>query len=127
MDDAKRDVRTIFGEALDKQTPGDLANYLDAACGGDADLRRRVERLLRAHRDAGGFLGGAQPGGASEDVRAIAEDIGTRVGCYKLLERIGEGGFGDGLHGRAAGAGPPQGGAEDHQAGHGHQGGDRPL
>ena len=95
MDDAKRDVRTIFGEALDQQTPEDLANYLDAACGGDADLRRRVERLLRAHRNAGGFLGGAQPGGASENVGAITEDVGTRIGCYKLLERIGEGGFGE--------------------------------
>ena len=127
MDEAKRDVRTIFGEVLDQETPEDLAHYLDAVCGGDADLRRRVERLLRAHRDARGFLGGAHPGGASEDVRAITEDVGTRIGPYKLLELIGEGGFGDSLHGRAAGAGSPQGGPEDHQAGHGHPAGDRAV
>ena len=35
--------------------------------------------------------------------------------------------MGVGLHGRAGAAGPPQGGAEDHQAGHGHAAGDRPL
>ena len=49
------------------------------------------------------------------------------IGPYKLLEQIGEGGFGVVYMAEQTAAGRRQGGAEDHQAGHGHQGGDRPL
>jgi hypothetical protein len=36
--------------------PGERAFYLEGACAGDADLRQRVEELLRANEAAGGFL-----------------------------------------------------------------------
>jgi len=50
--------------------------------------------LLRAHRDAGNFLGGvAHADGTIED-SPIVERPGTVIGPYKLLEQIGEGGFG---------------------------------
>ena len=64
---------------------------------------------------------------ATEDHVPIEERPGTVIGPYKLMEQIGEGGHGPGLRGRAAAAGAPQGGAEDHQAGHGHARGHRPL
>ncbi|HEY8506589.1 MAG TPA: hypothetical protein VIL46_18545, partial [Gemmataceae bacterium] len=48
--------RDIFLEALDKPGAAERAAYLDAACGGDAGLRQRVEKLLAAHEAAGGIL-----------------------------------------------------------------------
>src|SRR5579885_2288000 len=47
---------TIFVTALEKAAPAERAAYLDAACAGDAGLRRRVEALLRAHEQSGDLL-----------------------------------------------------------------------
>ncbi len=49
-------VESIFFAALGKKTPAERASYLDRACGDDAELRRRVERLLEAHPQAVDFL-----------------------------------------------------------------------
>jgi serine/threonine-protein kinase len=37
---------TIFTAARQKPTPAERAAYLDEACAGDAELRKRVETLL---------------------------------------------------------------------------------
>jgi hypothetical protein len=47
--------RELLLAALDIE-PDQSSTYLDAACGGDAALRHRVERLLQAHPQAGSFL-----------------------------------------------------------------------
>ena len=52
--------QSIFLEALEKTTPQELTAWLDASCGGDGQLRERVEALLRRHHEASGFL--EQPG-----------------------------------------------------------------
>ena len=86
--------RAIFVDALDK-TGAERVAYLDAACGGDADLRQRIERLLAANEAAGGMLdrlavAGTDQTGAYEP----SPTAGTVVaGRYKLLELIGEGGM----------------------------------
>src|SRR5438552_4218316 len=49
--------RSIFMEALEKDTPARRSAYLAGACGGDAALRQRVEALLASHEQAGSFLG----------------------------------------------------------------------
>jgi hypothetical protein len=49
-------VESIFFSALEKKTTEERADYLDQACGGDAALRLRVERLLDAHPQAKDFL-----------------------------------------------------------------------
>src|SRR5262245_29229019 len=49
-------AESIFFAALEKPDPAERAAFLDAACGGDRDLRRRVERLLEAHPQVGSFL-----------------------------------------------------------------------
>jgi hypothetical protein len=112
---------TIFAAALELPDPAERAAYLDTACGDDVALRRRVEDLLRAHEavdsllDAPPGLGdatGAREAGpgpgpivapdgrapAAEATEAlagpIAEGPGTRIGPYKLLQQIGEGGMG---------------------------------
>jgi serine/threonine protein kinase/tetratricopeptide (TPR) repeat protein len=87
-------ARTIFMAALDRSDPTERAAFLEEACAGDADLRQRVEALLKAHSDPGGFLdppAGAAPATVAEPA---AERPGVVIGPYKLLEQIGEGGFG---------------------------------
>src|SRR5688572_27654443 len=48
-------VEEIFLTAVEK-APAERAAYLDAACGGDADLQVQVEALLRSHEQAGSLL-----------------------------------------------------------------------
>src|SRR5262249_32149953 len=48
--------RDLFIAALERDDPAERDAYVAQACGSDADLRRRVERLLRLHGEAGSFL-----------------------------------------------------------------------
>src|SRR5258707_11010178 len=93
MNNVPADAKAIFLEALDCKGADELMRFLEQACGSDAALRTRVEELLRAHRDAGAFLGGAEQQGATCD-QPRAERPGTVIGPYKLLQQIGEGGMG---------------------------------
>src|SRR5437660_5818272 len=93
MNDVKADAKAIFLEALDCKGADELTRFLAHACGSDAALRTRVEELMRAHRDAGAFLGGGEKQGATCD-QPIAERTGTVIGPYKLLQQIGDGGMG---------------------------------
>jgi tetratricopeptide (TPR) repeat protein/serine/threonine protein kinase len=98
---------TLFTHAAELP-PEQRAAYLDQACAGDAALRARLDRLLGSHDAPGSFL--AAP--AAEDLAGIDLDVtiphvplalhemnanecsGERIGRYKLLQEIGEGGFG---------------------------------
>jgi serine/threonine protein kinase/tetratricopeptide (TPR) repeat protein len=93
MTDVKADAKAIFLKALDCKGADEVIRLLEEACGSDAAMRMRVEELMRAHRDAGAFLGGAEKQEPTRD-QPIAERPGTVIGPYKLLEQIGEGGFG---------------------------------
>src|SRR5262245_24423969 len=88
------DEASIFLEALNKPSLGERAAFLDKACGGNDELRRSVELLLKAHDKAGDFLAQVPaPVGATTDQPAN-EAAGTVIGAYKLIEPIGEGGMG---------------------------------
>src|SRR5687767_3831596 len=82
----------IFHEALARE-PADRAAFLDRACAGDPAVRASVEALLRANVGATGFMAAPVPV-VTIDHPAAAERPGAVVGPYKLLEQIGEGGFG---------------------------------
>jgi WD40 repeat protein/serine/threonine protein kinase len=92
VDRVKADLDDLFCDALELASPAERAAYLDRVCGDDLDLRRRLERLLEAHEAADGFL--AAPAAATVDEQPFREGPGTVIGPYKLLEQIGEGGFG---------------------------------
>jgi len=106
MDSSHRHLaRRVFMEVADLSEP-DRAVALARACGDDAALRAEVEALLRAEHAAGGFMASPTtdaafpPGGpaTASDAATVAAPIregpGTRIGPYKILQLIGEGGFG---------------------------------
>src|SRR5207253_3253254 len=68
--------------------------YLDAACGDQPALRQRVEALLRRGAEARGPLDRPVPNLVATVDEPLSERPGTVIGPYKLLEQIGEGGFG---------------------------------
>src|SRR6266545_2920733 len=87
----------LFLKALELRSPGARREYLDGACAGDAAMRAEVEALLEASARAGSFLESPAPAAdliATVDGQPSSERPGTVVGPYKLLEQIGEGGFG---------------------------------
>jgi WD40 repeat protein/serine/threonine protein kinase len=87
-------ARDVFLAAL-KMAPEHWDAYLNEACGDDGRLRGRVQHLLVAHREAGSFLEPPAPSPvATVDEPPLTERPGTVIGPYKLLEQIGEGGFG---------------------------------
>jgi WD40 repeat protein/serine/threonine protein kinase len=87
-------LEEIFFAALERTAPADRAAYLDEACDGDSELRERVDRMLVAQASAGSFL--EVPVGEIDVTidHPITEGPGTVIGPYKLLQQVGEGGFG---------------------------------
>ena len=95
MSDPCNQAKSIFLAAIEEHAPEQWPGFLDQACAGDVRLRAEVERLLRARSEMGSFHEPPRPAAlATVDVPAIAERPGTIIGPYKLLEQIGEGGFG---------------------------------
>jgi eukaryotic-like serine/threonine-protein kinase len=93
-DPPDRDV-VVFAEAI-QLSAGERAAYLERTCGADEELRQRVERLLKAHDQVGDFLEQSAPEAApdAKTEASVGEKPGDRIGRYKLLQQIGEGGCG---------------------------------
>src|SRR6478736_7320723 len=95
MNDASSRDLFLFTEAL--QLPvGERADFLDRACAGDTALRRKVETWLSSHEQIGDFL--EEPAGgevaAARSANAANVKPPDRIGRYRLLKQIGEGGCG---------------------------------
>ena len=85
--------------AARKLPAGARGVYLEEACIGDPALRRHIEELLQAGDQAGDFLENAatNPSALVKTIRLQlppSEKAGDRIGHYKLLQQIGEGGCG---------------------------------
>src|SRR5262245_7274414 len=88
--------QAIFDGAL--QLPlQQRAAYVDQACADEPALCRQVKIMLDAHEKAGGFLDSPT---AAKEAKTIAcsfpvtEKPGDKIGRYKLLQQLGEGGCG---------------------------------
>jgi hypothetical protein len=86
---------SIFSAAIEIESPIERAAFVKSACGDDAELQARVEGLLRIHYKDKSFLK-SPPAGTNTtlDTSPLVEGPGTKIGRYKLLQLIGEGGFG---------------------------------
>jgi serine/threonine protein kinase len=97
---ASQAIESILAAAVEMESEAERRKFVDDACAGDVQLKERVLQLIENHFRAGTFLElplavlqGADGIQASVDV-AKSEAPGTVIGPYKLLEQIGEGGFG---------------------------------
>ncbi len=115
-------VEAIFAAALEKASLQERTAYLDEACADDAELRQRVEALLRTHDDAGNFLEkpAVAEGVTTDDsepvdraVSGIVEGPGTAHWSVQTAPTDRRGRHGCRLHGGAARAHPPDGRAEE--------------
>ncbi len=86
-------IDAIFADAIALSSPQERAAFVDRECGNDADLRQRLEALLKAHDAAvrQSFL--TQPY-QNLPTTASSEGPGATVGAFKLLQQIGAGGMG---------------------------------
>src|ERR1051325_4459737 len=85
-------VEAIFAQAL-KFRREERTAFLTGACGNDTALRQRVDELLQAQSGAEDFLR-TEPQKAGTIVIPMTEQPGDRIGRYKILQQIGEGGCG---------------------------------
>ncbi len=97
--DGKRE-ETLFDAAVQLATPEERAAYLKAACPDDELLRQRVLALLQAHDQADETLDKPAAGLPTRTMLVNpamiqpTEKAGDKIGRYKLLQQIGEGGCG---------------------------------
>src|SRR4051812_257370 len=87
---------SIFANAIERPSVEDRVAFLDSVCSDDVELRRRIDALPQAYDEAGRFMQGS-PSASHPDAtidQPVIEGPGTAIGPYKLLEQIGEGGFG---------------------------------
>jgi eukaryotic-like serine/threonine-protein kinase len=97
-----REIKVVLDDALELKA-SERAAFLDRVCTRDASLRKEVEVLLSADEEAGpDFLNEPRrfemttvAGSAGNPDEPTDLWIGRRVGPYKIVERLGIGGFGE--------------------------------
>ena len=90
-----KDIKSIFAHALEIDSPDERREYIQNACNENSHLEKRVEALLESHQQVDGFLETAPLDQKfSLNDPSPLEEVGQMIGRYKLLQKIGEGGFG---------------------------------
>lgn len=94
MSSRQLDEERIFHIARTMTDSDIRSDYLDQICAGDMSLRDRVEALLDVHEKEQGILKSNDAVEPTAVHSPITETPGQQIGRYKLLQKIGEGGFG---------------------------------
>src|SRR5689334_1232134 len=108
MNDPREQEEALFEAAQRLTDPGQRKAFLDVACANNLTLRLRLDELFAAQHEAERFfkerLDGLAPAGSASTeshpsaetalVANITEKPGDRIGRYKVLQKIGEGGCG---------------------------------
>jgi len=97
-------IEKLFHEALDYEREARTA-FLDEACRGDLELRRRIDALLAAHESAGDFIEQTPLAGILTAIASQSEHgpppvsdhslIGKAIGHYEIQSLLGSGGMGE--------------------------------
>jgi WD40 repeat protein/serine/threonine protein kinase len=97
MSERKEKLEAIFQAAVELGSPDQREVYLNRACAGEPELRRQVEELLKAAIAAEAVFearGTVRVADSTARIMPVLEQVGSLIGRYKLLERVGEGGCG---------------------------------
>src|SRR5262245_4174282 len=88
-------IEQLYHDALGLP-PEERTAFLAEACGGDKELVRRVEALLKSHERAGEFLVTPAFEVAARMTASMgaAVRVGTRLGSHEIVALIGAGGMG---------------------------------
>ena len=99
-DDRKKRALDLLHSLLE-QDPANRSRLLEETCGDDADLKREVDRLLTLEDDASRFMETLDrprdivgAGGADRTSAVSPDRSPERIGFFKLLDVLGEGGMG---------------------------------
>jgi serine/threonine protein kinase len=85
----------IFVEAMNRQDAAQRRQFLDQACGDNNVLRARLERLIQHSDRVGSFLEHPpEPLTIAAQDAIDAEVTETKIGPYRIHQKIGEGGMG---------------------------------
>jgi eukaryotic-like serine/threonine-protein kinase len=87
-------IDELFCAALELTSAETRHEFLAQHCAGDDELLGRLEQLIDAHFRAGDFMESPTALLPLGEEAEIAEGPGSTIGRYKLLQQIGEGGFG---------------------------------
>ena len=103
MSTPMRLLRILFESLKSLERPDEREVFLDHTCQGDPELRTRLERMLSVQEEADDFFDiETAPVHADDESSGIdqaeeenvTEGVGARIGRYRLMERLGEGGCG---------------------------------
>src|SRR5258705_4229875 len=107
MNESQEREIEIFKAALALPSAAERAAYIERSCSGDESLRKRIEALLaavgleyaeesggRRRRDGPTSDGPTASSPEGTVVMPAIEKPGDRIGRYKILQQIGEGGCG---------------------------------